>query len=89
MAPERGYITAKCLLEEHFENKYRIATAYIAKALAWPMIKSEDANALQADALFLRGCCNVMEELQYMQELDLPTNMRMVISKLPYKLRER
>ena len=24
-----------------------------------------------------------------MQELDMPTNMRLVVSKLPYKLRER
>lgn len=89
MAPERGYSQAKHLLEQHFGNKYRIATAYIAKALAWPTIKTEDVKALQAYGLFLRGCCNVMGDLQYMQELDLPTNMRMIISKLPYKLREK
>lgn len=59
------------------------------RALAWPTIKAEDVKALQAYALFLRGCCNAKEELHYMQELDMPTNMRMVISKLPYKLREQ
>ncbi|XP_034093136.1 uncharacterized protein LOC117560379 [Gymnodraco acuticeps] len=90
MAPERGYIVAKGLLQEHFGNEYKIAAAYIGKALAWPTItKAEDIKALQAYALFLRGCANVMEELQYMQELDMPSNMKMVVFKLPYKLREQ
>lgn len=89
MAPERGYIVAKGLLKEHYGNDYKISAAYTEKVLAWPTIKSEDVKALQAYALFLRGCCNLMEELHYMYELDLPTNMRLIISKLPFKLRER
>ncbi|XP_037620552.1 uncharacterized protein LOC119485230 [Sebastes umbrosus] len=89
MAPERGYAVAKGLLQEHFGNQYKIATAYIEKALAWQIIKSEDVKALQAYSLFLRGCCNVMGELQYMEELDMPVNMRAIISKLPYKMREQ
>ena len=40
MAPERGYAMAKGLLQEHFGNQYKIATAYIEKALAWQTIKS-------------------------------------------------
>lgn len=89
MAPERGYTVAKNLLQEHFGNEYKIATAYIEKALAWKPVKSEDVKSLQAYALFLRGCCNVMEELQYMQEMDMPANLRSVISKLPFKLRDQ
>lgn len=89
MSPECGYIVAKGLLKEHFGNECKIATAYIEKALSWSTIKSEDVRALQAYALFLRGCCNVMEELHFMQELDIPTNMKVVISKLPFKLREQ
>lgn len=46
------------------------------KALAWPTIKAKDVKALQAYAIFLCGCCNVMEELQYKQELDMPTWFR-------------
>lgn len=57
------------------------------KALTWPQIKAEDVNALQEYSLFLRGCGNVMEEVQYMHELDMPANMMMVIKKLPYRLR--
>lgn len=30
-----------------------------------------------------------MEELEYVQELDLPVNMTAILAKLPYKLRER
>lgn len=89
MTPNSGYIKAKQLLEEHFGNKYKIATAYLERALSWPSIKGEDVNALQSYALFLRGCCNVTEELQYLQELDMPSNMRVIISILPFKLRER
>ena len=82
-------LLAKGPLQKHFGNKYKIAAAYMGKALAWPTIKSEDIQALQAYTLFLHGCCNAMEELQDMQELNMPTNMRLVLSKWSYKLREQ
>ncbi|XP_020556881.2 uncharacterized protein LOC110014410 [Oryzias latipes] len=88
MTPEHGYAVAKDLLQYHFGNPYRIATAYNEKALAWQTIKAEDVKALKAFSLFLRSCCNVMTELQHMQELDMPANMKAIISKLPYKMRE-
>lgn len=89
MAPDRGYIVARRLLKEHFGNPYKVATAYMERALAWQNLKSEDADSLQEYSLFLRGCCNVMEELPYVQELDMPVNMRTIISKLPFKMREQ
>lgn len=89
MDPERGFIVAKALLQEHFGNEYKIANAYIEKALTWPAMKSEDGKSLQAYGLFLRGCCNVMEELPHMQELDMPSNMKTVVCKFPYKYCER
>ena len=52
MAPEYGFAQAKRLLQEHFGNEYKIATAYIEKVLAWTAIKAEDVNALQAYSLF-------------------------------------
>lgn len=39
--------------------------------------------------MYLRGCCNVIQDLQYIDELDIPSNLRLIASKLPYKLRER
>ncbi len=89
MTPHSGYNKAKRLLQEHFGNKYKIATAYLERALSWTSMKGEDVNALQSYALFLRGCCKVTEDLQYLQELDMPSNMRLIISKLPFRLRER
>lgn len=89
MVPDRGYTMAKHLLEEHFGNEHKITAAYMEKALSWPAVKPEDVKSLQAYALFLRECCNAMEEMQYMRELDMPANMRTVILKLPYKLREK
>ena len=89
MAPDRGYATAKDLLQEHFGNEHKVTAAYMEKALCWPDVKPEDVKSLQAYALFLRECCNAMEDIQYMKELDMPANMRAVILKLPYKLREK
>lgn len=66
-----------------------IARAYIEKALKWPQIKSDDGKALSAYALFLIGCRNTLEDGESMEEMDNPTNMRAVISKLPYKMKER
>uniref|UniRef100_A0A3B5KQZ0 NACHT domain-containing protein n=1 Tax=Xiphophorus couchianus TaxID=32473 RepID=A0A3B5KQZ0_9TELE len=88
MDPDYGYTVAKTLLQEHFRNPYKAATAYINKALSWPTIRTEDIRALQSYSLFLCGCCNVMEQLEYVQELDMPINMRAILAKLPYKLRE-
>ncbi len=89
MTPSRGYQKAKQLLKKHFGNEYRISCAYIEKAPSWPSITSEDPKALQAFALFLRSCCNDMEDLQLMEELDTVANMRSIALTLPYKLRER
>lgn len=89
MSPNQGYQKAKQLLKEHFGNAYKISCAYIEKALFWPSIKPEDPKALQAFALFLRSCCNSMEDLEFMEELDTVSNMRSIAFKLPYKLRER
>jgi len=88
MAADRGYHKAKALLEQHLGNEQRIASSYLDKALIWTVIKPEDVKALQAYALFLRGCCNAMDEIQWMSELDMAANMRTVLNKLSYKLRD-
>lgn len=87
--PERGYAQAKALLKEHYGNEHRISAAYMEKALSWSSIKSEDVKTLHDYSLFLRGCCNVMDDVQYMYELNMPANMLTIVKKLPYKLRDR
>lgn len=89
MPHRKAYKEAKRLLERHFGDELVIASAYVEKALQWPSIKAEDGKAMSAYALFLTGCKNTMEDVEYMDEMDNPTNMRIVMSKLPFKIRER
>lgn len=86
---ELGYHRAKSLLAEHFGNEHKLARAYMEKIHNWPPIKGEDIKALQSFSLFLRGCSNLTEHIVHIKELDLPINMRSILLKLPYKLRER
>lgn len=67
----------------------KIGAAYMEKALSWPSSKAEDVGSLQAHMVFLRGCCNMMESLQYMADMNVPSNLKQLVMKLPYKLRER
>ncbi len=87
--PEVGYSLAKNLMKDQFGNEFKVAAAYMDKALSWPSIKTEDAQGLYAYSLFLRSCCNLIDDISYMQELNMPSNMRTVVMKLPLKLRER
>lgn len=89
MTPYRGYQKAKKLLKNNFGNEYKISCAYLEKALSWPQMKSEDSKVLQDYAMFLRSCCNTMEDLEYMDELNTVSSMRSIALKLPYKLREK
>lgn len=89
MKPDAGYQKAKQLLKEHFGNNYKIAVAYMNKVLDWAPIKPEDAEVLNAFSLFLTACCNTMTEVSYMEELDNVANLKAIVAKLPFKLRER
>ncbi|XP_042566272.1 uncharacterized protein LOC122133673 [Clupea harengus] len=89
MSPDRGYQNAKQLLKENFGNEYKISCAYLEKVQSWTQMKSEDSKMLQDYAMFLRSCCNAMEEMDYMQELDTISSMRSIALKLPFKLKEK
>lgn len=52
-------------------------------------MKNDDSKALNAYAMFLTGCRNIMEDVEFLEEMDNPTNLRTVISKLLYKTQER
>jgi len=86
MDTRRGYAEVKKLLKCHFGDEVKITSAYMEKALSWSSIKTDDGKALNAYALYLRGCCNAAEDLPNMLDLDLPSNLKRIISKLPYKL---
>lgn len=87
MELSRGYKEAKRLLKKYFGDDYKIATAHTDKALSWPSVKPEYAE--YAYSLCLTGCCKTMDSIEYMEEMDNPTTMRAILSKLPYKLKEK
>ena len=72
MDARHGYVKAKRLLEEHFGDEIKITNAYMEKALNWTAVRADDGKGLHAYALYLRGCCNAMRSLEYMEELDIP-----------------
>ncbi len=51
MSPTKGYKEAKCLLQLHYGNELKIATAYLEKALKWPQIKTEDNKGMKTYSL--------------------------------------
>lgn len=89
MTAERGFATAKALLKEHFRDDTKITAAYMDKVHNWPVVKVETVSSLQEYALFLFGCNNSMADLQDIRELDMSANFELILSKLPFKLRER
>lgn len=67
----------------------KFTTAHIDKVLRWPSIKAEDGAALRSYALYLPSCFNIMKEVNFMEELETPSHLKTIISKLPFKLRHR
>lgn len=89
MDPAVGYTEAKKQLEIQFGNRFKIASAYMTKALNWPVMKPEDGNGLRSYALFLRSCYHTMQDIDGLRELENSTNLRQIASKLPFRLRDK
>lgn len=89
MTADEGFAVAKKLLKEHFGNEFKITEAYMEKVMGWPSVKAEDPKALKAYGLFLRECSNAMKDLQYLEELNMPANIKILSQRLPYKLRDK
>lgn len=89
MSAQQGYKEARRLLTYYYGNEQRIAAAYIDKVVKWPQIKAEDSKSLHSFSIFLTGCNNVINNLEYLEEMNSPSNLRIIIHKLPFRLRER
>ena len=87
MPDDSGYQRAKQLLQKRYGNVHRIAEAYLAKMRTWPSIMNEDSTGIQNLSLFLTECKHTMESLGYTNELHSTANIRVLVEKLPYKLR--
>lgn len=84
MPPKRRYQRARTLLQECFGAKNGHC---IHGDSPW-MVVSEiiQLQGFAAFSLFLCVCCNAMEDISYMSEMNMPSNMCAVVLKLPYKL---
>ena len=89
MAPNTGFVQAKRLLQKRYGDQCRIASAYVEKALNWPEIKHNDATALHRYSIFLNSCVNVMQGKKYLDKFEHPDNIKRLVLKLPYNLRDR
>ncbi len=88
MELKMGYKEAKELLQKIFGNDVLIASAHQEKALNWTVLKSDDRKGFQDYSLFVPSCCNVMTEVDMLQDKNSPTHMNTLIAKLSYKLRK-
>lgn len=89
MDSDTGFREAMQQVEWHFGNEMKLMSAHMDKILRWPSIKAQDGPALRSYALYLRSCFNIMKEVNFMEELETPSHLRTIISKLPFKLRDR
>lgn len=55
MSPDRGYEKAKGLLQEHYGDEFKICSAYLKRALEWPVIKTGFKG--------IASLCVILEEL--------------------------
>ena len=89
MRMEQPFIKAKELLKKKFGDGYKVAQAFVNKAVSWPDVKANDASELNKLSFFLMECNNVLGELNYTYELNHTANIKAIVKKLPYRLRDR
>jgi len=84
-----AYEQAIQLLEDEYGNEHRAAAAYLQKLENWPVIKSEDGEALRKLSVYLLTCVNCMSGMTAMNQLNSPKEIMNVVMKLPFELRKR
>ena len=89
MQPSDGFTRAIKLLSEKYGNEYHVAQSFSKKMREWPSLKPEDGTAMEEFATFLLGCQNYMEGLKSLSHLDNVSEIKVLVMKLPYKIRER
>jgi hypothetical protein len=88
MKGEEGYAEARRLLKRRYGQDYKIAASYVDCVTTGPMIKSENAAALQRFSILLTSCKNMLKTIGYSSKLDNPDSLRKIIERLPYVTRK-
>jgi len=87
MKPEEGYQEARSLLKKRYGQSYRIAAAYVDKLTKGPPIKAEDCSALRRFSILLTSCKNTLKEIGYLNKVENPDTLKMIVNRLPYRLK--
>jgi len=84
---KRAYETAMEQLEERYGDSEIIASAFIKKALEWPIIRSGSSfgTVLDEFSIFLIECFHGTDS----SVLDYSENIRRLLAKLPFHLHDR
>ena len=89
MPPQLGYVEARRKLDEWYSDTFHIAQCYLKRLEKWPAISRDDTKKLDELTTFLIGCRNTMILTESIKELDYPTSLRLIVSKLPMFLQDR
>ena len=84
-----GYAEARRQLDERFGDRFMLAQTYLKRLETWPTIRKDDVKRLDELTIFLVGCRNAMSVSDGIRELDYPTSLCLIVSKLPGFLQER
>ena len=83
-----GYVEARRQLDERSGDRFLLAQTYLKRLETWPTIQKDDVKGLDELMIFLVGCRNAMSVSDGIWELDYPTSLRLIVSKLPGFLQE-
>ena len=84
-----GYHAARQELETRYGDPEVIANAYVRKALEWPVIRPDDAKALDEFGVFLLECQYAVQNIRASQVLEYSDNLKRIVVKLPFFLHDR
>ena len=87
--PELGYIKAKSLLRERFDNDYVIVEAWIQKISGGTSLESSDRVALQDFSDDLKNCYETLSAMDKLSEIGNQRSLVQIIQKLPVYLQNQ
>ena len=85
---EAGFAEAKRLLEARYGDSVGLVDSYVERVRGWPKVAAGDVESLDRLLLFVTEVMNAMASVK-LGEFDHPSNLRLVVSKLPGYLQDR
>ena len=73
-------------LNKHYGGDYRVCQSYLQKLEQWPSIPKQNKEELEKFSLFLKRCCNLMETMDEMAQLNSDRDIQHLAEKLPFEL---